>query len=509
MDSKFEKLKTNLIKVIGSKYFFWGVIGLFLLQTLFLTVAIDQPESSTGTTENHLFRTVGIVPDGNRHMAAIYHFAKQPIEKGPWIHDMTADELMMGDLVRFPSYFYYYLLSFPVRVALAFNLSDLAIITMARLFGVLFGVLILLVFSRIVRRVTNNRAIQNLAVLMLAMTGSFVYLTPAENYDILSLLFWMLYILASIRLAMDKDFSQLYWMVVWFSLLSVTKYTYIPFMVVAAIPVIGYLLHTKSLTNKTVSNETKKLKKYISSNKIKAFLLAVLMVVSVGLFAERIGGNLIGYQSFSPKCDRVHSAEDCMRFGVYNRNINRLESVEKGETWTKEFNFFEYTSMWIMRYYATNFYYMGHYWVHNPRPAMLNAGVVVLIIAAAIAVGLSIKRRLPFTRKVEWYLLLVVAVLIAGQYAHNVMIFFTYSGETYGHQGRYLLPAIGFIYLLFLMAAYRLYGVLSKKARLWMFWVGVILAVYFIYTNSAVANFIYHAQEPVWYSELFRNLLFK
>src|SRR5690606_23846637 len=79
--------------------------------------------------------------------------------------------------------------------------------------------------------------------------------------------------------------------------------------------------------------------------------LVLLLLISAGLFAERIGGNLVQYGAVSPKCTAIHSYEDCMQHSVFNRNQTRLHLVETGETWTEKFSFIDYTGMWIGRYY--------------------------------------------------------------------------------------------------------------------------------------------------------------
>ncbi|MFE2008975.1 hypothetical protein ACFW6U_27295, partial [Pseudomonas guariconensis] len=76
-----------------------------------------------------------VVPDGNRHIGAIYYFAEQPILNGPFFDNMEPRDLWMGDLERFPSYLYYYLVSFPVRAAMGLNVSDAMIVLLIRLLG--------------------------------------------------------------------------------------------------------------------------------------------------------------------------------------------------------------------------------------------------------------------------------------------------------------------------------------------------------------------------------------
>src|SRR5690606_35189218 len=117
----------NMSKIIGlltrtfrSSKFIWFILGLFLLQGSFFALAVD-PSYPEYHNDDNVTRGGGVVPDGNRHIAAINYFAERPALTAPFINDQADNQLWMGDLERFPSYFYYYLLSFPVRIASVFE----------------------------------------------------------------------------------------------------------------------------------------------------------------------------------------------------------------------------------------------------------------------------------------------------------------------------------------------------------------------------------------------------
>ena len=97
----------------------------------------------------------GVVPDGNRHIAAIYYFAEQPLLHGPIIRDMDSNAMWIGDLERFPSYLYYYLLSFPVRIAMMMGAPDAVNVLLIRLIGIVFGVIVLLTLRKIVHEIVG------------------------------------------------------------------------------------------------------------------------------------------------------------------------------------------------------------------------------------------------------------------------------------------------------------------------------------------------------------------
>lgn len=496
------------IAILRSSKFFWATLVLFVLQGVFFALAVNPSLQSTAVGSTYLDRSLGLVPDGNRHIAAIYHFAAQPLAQGPFIHEMSDKELMMGDLVRFPSYFYYYLLSFPVRAALAIGASDLVIVYLVRFIGLGFGVLALIVFRRIVREIRAGPVIANVATFGLAMTGAFAYFAPAENYDMLALLLWFYFVYASVKLFVRRDPTQLYWMVTVGMFLSITKYTYLPFAGVLALVAIGLYVRNSGGASPAWS-ETKR--RFVARwNALKTWRrVALVLVALVGLvlFVERIGVNIVQYHSVSPNCAVVHDRDSCMSFTVYNRNVTRLEAVEAGETWTRDFHFFEYTGEWLARYYPTLYYYMGHIWVYYVWPVLWVSGGVMLALLLVALGYLLVRKRRVIQGQAEWYILGLVGLITAGQYSYNAMLFIKYSGQMYGHQGRYLLPALGFMYVLVLLVLARAYRSLPTKHRRVAFIILFALGLTIAIINGAFLNFFIHADSPQWYSEIGRWLV--
>ncbi len=502
-------LHEKIAATLRSPKFFWATLILFVLQSTFFALAVNPSLQSTRPDSTYLNRSIGLVPDGNRHIAAIYYFAQKPLDEGPFVHDMTDQELMMGDLVRFPSYLYYYLLSFPVRAALGLGMSDLAIVYLVRFIGLGFGVVALVVFRRIVHEVRAGSIIANLATFGLAMTGAFAYFAPAENYDMLALLLWLCFVLASVKLFMRRDPTQLYWMVTIGTYLSVTKYTYLPFAGVMGLAALLLYIQNRSGWRSAWRHITQRCSaQWRRLRWWRRTALVVLLLVGSALFVERIGVNLVQYHAVSPNCEVVHSRESCMNFTVYNRNVNRLEAVEAGETWTKDFHLLEYTGEWLARYYPTMYYYMGHIWVYNIWPMLWVSVALVLLLVVSALVYLVVTRRAALRGQGEWYLLGLVGVLTAGQYGYNVMLFIKYSGQLYAHQGRYLLPVIGFLYVLMLLVVVRAYRALpSARSRQIALPVIIIVGVIAALINGALLNFFIHANSPDWYSELGRWLV--
>lgn len=489
----------KLINFVKSPKFFVGIIVLYLLQGLFFTVAVN-PSDIYVIEDGTVTRGGGVVPDGNRHIGAIYYYAQQPIENGPFITDMTDSELWMGDLERFPSYLYYYLLGLIMKIPLALQASDFVNVMIIRLVGLVIGLLALLVFRKIVREITTNKLIGNLTVLGLAVTGSFAWLSPAENYDILALLFFFLFMLASLRLFTRQDPTQSYWMFVWFCLGSITKYTYIPFMGLFGLVAVGlYVRKSGGVRRAWLAAKEKLASRVRSLSKLAGAGLVILLIIAGGLFAERIGVNLVEYRSFSPDCEVVHSHEGCMNFGVYERNYNRQQLVQSKET-TYTFDPGYFTQLWLFKYYTSMYAYVGHIWIENFSLIMFSGLAIVVASLLTMIVYLKYRKVKIFDSITARYTGFVVVVLIVAQYLFNANGFIAAGGVAYATQGRYLLPAIGFVYLLLLIVAVKFYRNVPKTKKRSAAMVLVVLAVIALLTNSALPVFLLHATSPEWFS---------
>lgn len=498
--------------IISSPAVYRWIIAIFIVQALFAAVAISPSTPKDGVGGRYTERNEnGVVPDGHRHLGAIYYYAQAPILQGPVISDMTDDDLWMGDLVRFPSYLYYYVLSFPVRIATTFGASDTAIIYLVRLIGIAIGVATLFVFRRIAQLVTSSVTIQNISLLALTLTGSFVWLSAAENYDVPALLLWFAFLYASMSLFIKKDASYVYWMALWFFMLAITKYTYIPFAGVFGLVAAGLYAKNKNAPSPTglVRAAGTDIKSWLGRlRKWQLVLASVLLIASAGLFTERIIGNLATYRSFNPSCAKIHSHQACMGFGVYARNYNQMMRVQNGTATPIEYvPVVGYPAWWAKRYFDSMYVYMGHLYIPAYSFFIELAGILAVLIGIMMLVLARIKRIRLFENQAEWYLLAIVLTLTVVQFMFNLNTVLNFAGQPYAHQGRYLLSIIGFSYILYLIVLRRVFSKQSAKTKQVVLWTGVIMAMYAVLVVSSVPSFLVHATNPSWYSDFAKQTL--
>lgn len=497
----------TILTFLRSTLFLKIIFVVFVLQGVFFALAVNPSYVEIHDSGKET-RGGGVVPDGNRHKAAIYYFANQPLLQGPVITGMETEDLWIGELERFPSYLYYYVLSFPVRIAMLFNVSDGTHTLLVRLIGLAFGACALWVFGRIVRELQAGRIVTNLAVAGLALTGSFAWLSPAENYDVFALLLFLLFLLASLRLFVRGDPLQLYWMLLWFFLGSIAKYTYLPFMGLAGLGAVVLYMHPVGWRAGVHQISTGFKQTLANSRRWLLGLSVAALVVAAGLFAERIGGNVLMYQSFNPSCAKVHTHQACMEFGVYERNYNRTKEIAEGTaTYTAPFEPVSYLQLWLERYYTSMYAYQGHIWIYQYWQGMFWGMQITLATAAVLLAYAWWRRSRIIQNRQQYYILALAGVMIVAQFVFNMRAFISFAGEPYAHQGRYLLGAIGFVYVLLLLIAA---AALRATAGVWrrrLFGLLCVVAVIAIASNSALSLFFAHASTPEWYSPFARSVL--
>ena len=132
---------------------------------------------------------------------------------------------------------------------------------------------------------------------------------------------------------------------------------------------------------------------------------------------------------------------------------------------------------------------------------------LVAAVAAVMIIWLKLKRVKILQNNSQKGLVLMVAVLVLAQFLFNMTAFIKYDGMLYAHQGRYLLSAIVFVYILLAILGQRFYQEIGKK---WSktFAVSLILFMMVIISNISAPKLFYeYANSPDWYSDFAKSFL--
>jgi hypothetical protein len=168
--------------------------------------------------------------------------------------------------------------------------------------------------------------------------------------------------------------------------------------------------------------------------------LVVLAVLSISLFVQRYGVNMVAYKSPVPACDAVLSTDECSAYGPWYRNY-LFEQVKDDGAFSHSPVI--YSGMWI--YWL---WYRLFFAINGPASSYANFPPLLLPSHAAVALGLAaLATVLVFIRKLFWrdtrllFLLLVSALYTGALWAEDFSQYLE-TGQPVAVNGRYLLPVL-------------------------------------------------------------------
>jgi 4-amino-4-deoxy-L-arabinose transferase-like glycosyltransferase len=255
------------------------------------------------TTSFAVHNAVGVTPDEAYHYAAIKTYAAQ---YSPFITEQ-ASLAETNDMVRYPSYLYHYILSFPFRALNGIGLSDHASLVTLRLLNVALGVATVLLLRRLLLAITSKKA-ANFSAGLFALLPITMIIYGGLNYD--NLMLTIIFACSMLLVNLRRQFSWLK-LVAFLALLEVgalTQFKFLPIGAALFICLVVILLRDRSHKRVTFRFTT---------------LFAVVFagfVVASGLVIERYAVNMVSYKNLTPTCQSVHSLSQCLQFPLNERD---------------------------------------------------------------------------------------------------------------------------------------------------------------------------------------------
>ena len=414
-----------LISFVDSTYFFWIVLGIFTVQALWMAWS----------------GAYSMAYDEFFHLAAIQEYAKHLLPIAT--ESVTHPEL--GAFSRDPSFLYHYLFSFPYRLIIVIwhnftaQIIALRVLNLGMFLGGMF------VFWRTLLRAGFTKRLANSILFAFSLVPTFVFVASQLNYDN------MLFLVSAITVYLATDYlmrlkgkkplsiPRVLLLVGMLLAGSVVKYAFLP--IAAAVGGILVIETILAFRRRDISLPMIRVQ-FASSNKLFSVLSAVFLIFALGVFAQRIGGNLIRYHAPAPDCAQVLSYDDCLQHDAYARNANytNLKLSEQLSLRDK----LTYPIRWYQQMLQESFFVVSPkqtgYQTGTPLPTAYIAGyiiatalVFILITSAFWLLKENAVWRLWFITSVSYlivlfgvnykeYLRLGVPVAIHGRYAVPVII---------------------------------------------------------------------------------------
>ncbi|MDZ7744504.1 MAG: hypothetical protein U5K77_01960 [Candidatus Saccharibacteria bacterium] len=251
---------------------------------------------------------LSIIPgmfDEVRHIDAIM-FQKELIN--PFIDSQPEHWDIIGNGIRDPSYLFYYLMSWPVRLIAAITNNQAAQVIALRLIMVGFFTWALFLWRKALLRLSISPISINVGLLFVVLTPATAPLAGTINYDNLIFFATALCLLFSIKVINTKriEINSLIGLLATGMFFSVIKYTFLAIF----IPILAYTLWRlfSSYGKKLPSLLRSSFKQLSSAGKIVGVLL---LVISFGLFLERPIYNTVRYGNPKPACKQIIDERRC------------------------------------------------------------------------------------------------------------------------------------------------------------------------------------------------------
>ena len=394
-------------KFMGKPWVRWLVLGLFVVQAVTLVFVVN----------------IGTPPDEQNNIDFIQYYAQHSLSP---VFDHQAPTYSLGDKTREVDYLYHYGMSLVVRVLPFSSSTDYRII---RLFSVVFAVLSFVVLARVLKRLGTSAAVITVCLLVITNLPMVLLLGSAINNDVMVWLGMGLGLLLILRLSEKAGLLDMVWLLALCCLGGLVKRTLLPFCLLFGIwgLLIG-LRHWRVLVAQ------------IRPLKWPLLAVAIVAIVGLGLFTERVGGNLVRYGSVQVSCEQVDGESACYNFwtNVRARSLANLPSEKM-----LPLPFF------VVRWFSDSFFNIvdiqTQYWKHVVRPARLLTPLLAAVLVVGLAYGAFYEKQRFRHDAVSRHRVYVMAVAFTYIFVQLAVNFGTYRHyKVYGIalNGRYIIPSL-------------------------------------------------------------------
>lgn len=476
-----KKITRLIYSTLSSRKFFYGVIGLFVIQALWMALNVQYPMAFDES----------------------YHFGIIQIYSHQWTPFITAASKHYssgyGDLTRYDSYMYHYLMSFPYRLIALFTNLEVVQIIILRLINIGIFVGGLFMFRRLFHQVHISDSLTNFSLLALTLIPTVPFLAATINYD--NLVFLMVPLVTSLAVTCSNAITKhrklpdtsFILLLTFGGLATLVQYAFAPVFAAVMLYLLIIFIRTpsKSVLLMSLVNSFKSLHRGLQIG------LVVGILISGGLFIERYGVNLIEYHSLAPDCSDVQELSSCLQYGPWGRNYQLAINVKTNNpplnpplasftyTWSKD--------MIDRLYYAVNRDFKE--FAPLPIPYMvaevvgLNGVILCLIFWRSI---LRVDRRLLLFGA-------IITLYIASLFFDNFTEYLRYR-TIVAVNGRYLIVILPLIFAWLGLAYRRFFLVLLKvRAKSFMAMLSVII-ILLLLQGGGVADFLVNSQVSDYWS---------
>ena len=298
-----------LKRFFSSNGFFAAAVALFMVSAGWIALSARYPMAF----------------DENYHYKIIQQYSHQ---YSPFFTHPPAASEALGDITRYPSYLYHYLLSFVYRGLSLFNQSDQFRVIALLFLNISFFALGLYFYRKILLQVGAGRATAHVVLFFFTLIPNVVFLAGQINYDNLLVLATSFTVLLCIKYLQSLKAGQIdlrtFFLLAIVNLFSsLIVFTHLPVffateLLIVLATVRFYQKHTSSFNIKLVKS-WRTITPFVRST------LLIFVLLGLGLFLERYGYNQLRYGRLTPTCAQVLSEKRCLAYGPAGRDQKLMQ----------------------------------------------------------------------------------------------------------------------------------------------------------------------------------------
>lgn len=423
--------------------------------------------------------------DEGYHMAIVRLFAANGV---PFVSSQSPDQAWLGDLTRFGSYLYHYVVSFPLRLLAGAEPSVQFFVV--RTVGVVMATASFIWFRKALLTIGFTPATVHTVLFLVAALPLSSFSAATVNYDNLLILIVAVYfaLLARMATASTTTWEQWTGLVVLAGLGALTKFTFLPVVLVSAILLVA--LHIVRGVR-----STPRARPHWGFRDHRAIRIALtligLLVVAVAV-AERYLVNVLLFRTPAPECDVVQTASFCASYGPWQRNVE-LDAAFPDQP-AGPGGFLSYlVHAWrptLLDTFSTTGYSGGF----SEAPVLVSTLIAVAAHIAVLLVVISIPR---IARSRALTIIAVTMIAYLGFLVSRNYAEFLRFGVPVAVSGRYLLPFAPFVLA---AAAWGLGLVLAITGRFRRpLLAAVAVGVLLLTTQGGFALTLLSVADPDWF----------
>lgn len=459
--------------VVRSRGFFWAIMLLFGMEAAWIAISARFPMAF----------------DEDTHLGIIKLYAQQ---WSPLFAHQVPGPAPYGALTRDPSYLYHWLMSWPYRWLASWLSNQMLVVILLRFINIALFASGLVLFRKLMLRAKASAAIVHTTLLFFVLVPVVPLLAGQVNYDNLLMLLVPLNVLFALwfrdRLLKTKKCSAVLLLnTVSLGMLgSLVKFAYLPIFTAVVVYIMYVLWRFAGSMRKSADLWHRHWQVAPNVHKLSA---GAVFVVSLGLFLQMYGVNIVKYHNIIPQCGQVLRVERCMAYGPWARNyLYAQNNTSHGG------NPMAFAGGWVWGMFDRSFFAING--PNGPAPYDNKSPLPVISMAAIGVFGLGAlllwryRRQVFFGNAVLNLMLFVSGIYLVALVGRNYHDYWQ-LGHLVAINGRYLV-LIMLPILLAMALAYRQFLSRQQAAVL-------LVVVYLLFLQGGgTVTFIY-SSNAYWY----------